>query len=60
MKNKAELIDHMITTTNDEGKDLTAWELGFMESITEQWISKGFLSDRQSEILEKIYAEKIA
>ena len=60
MKNKAELIDHMITLTNDEGKDLTAWELGFMETITELWEKKGYLSDRQQEILEKIYAEKTA
>ena len=48
----------MIDLVNYEGKSLTSWELGFMESITDQFERSKSLSARQSEILERIYAEK--
>ncbi len=44
---------------NEEAhKVLTPWETSFMESITDQFDRSGRLSDRQVEILERIYAEK--
>lgn len=52
-------IAHFIEQVNDNAsKPLTAWERSFMESITDQWERSSYLSDRQVEILERIYAEK--
>jgi len=51
-------IADWIESVNTEGQGLTAWELGFMESITEQFEQSHNLSDRQTEILERIYAHK--
>lgn len=47
-----------ITAVNEHGVNLTDWERQFMESVTDQWDRTGRLSDRQVEILERIYAEK--
>jgi len=58
MKNKNEVIQDWIEQINNEGVNLTDWEIQFMESITEQWDKWQRLSDRQEEILERIYAEK--
>jgi len=57
-QDEIKLVTHMITTVNDEGNNLTEWELGFMESITAQFETKNWISDRQREILERIYAQK--
>ncbi len=46
-----------IAFVNDHAVDLTAWELGFMESITEQFERTGHLSDRQLDILERLYQD---
>lgn len=52
-------IGDWIEKVNTEAhKPLTEWELGFMESITDQWERTGSLSERQIEILERIYTEK--
>jgi len=40
------------------GEKLTKWEENFLESISEQLTERGSLSERQVEILERIYAEK--
>lgn len=40
------------------GRDLTEWEENFVKSVRKQFDRKGTLSDRQIEILERIYAEK--
>lgn len=53
-----ELIDHMFTSLETPTKDLTKWENDFINSIYDQFERKGDLSDKQFEILEKIYAEK--
>jgi CO dehydrogenase/acetyl-CoA synthase beta subunit len=52
------LVEHMFESLERPTKDLTKWELGFIESITEQWTTKEWISDRQLEILEKIYADR--
>lgn len=57
-KDKREIIADWIEAVNTEGRDLTKWELGFMENITKQFERSANLSDRQEEILERIYAEK--
>ena len=58
MTNKPEVIEHWITIIQEEGINLTKWELDFVESIEEQFKMKNWISDKQEEILEKIYAEK--
>ena len=39
-------------------KPLTKWEQGFVDSLQEQLFSQGWLSDRQKEVLERLYAQK--
>ena len=51
-------IASWIEVVNTEGRNLSSWEKGFMESITDQFERSGSLSERQTEILERIYAEK--
>ena len=51
-------ISEWLELVNTEGRNLTAWELSFMESITDQFERWETLSERQIEILERIYAEK--
>lgn len=58
MTKPKEVIREWIELVNDEGRGLTKWEEDFMESITEQFEERGSISDRQEEILERIYSEK--
>ena len=51
-------IQHMLQTLESPSKELTKWEENFLESITEQFQKRQSLSERQYEILERIYAEK--
>lgn len=39
-------------------KPLTTWEQRFVDSCEEQWEQKAWFSEKQMEILERIYAEK--
>jgi len=52
------LIKHMLTSLETPNEELTKWEENFIESVSEQFGKKNNLSDRQIEILDKIYAEK--
>jgi len=58
MTKDKETIEYWIETVNTEGKNLSKWEEDFMKSITEQFEEKKWLSDKQEDILERIYAEK--
>lgn len=58
MLSEPKVIEHWITTINDDGRNLTKWELDFMESITEQFAQRNSISDKQEEILERIYVNK--
>jgi len=40
------------------GRELTEWEEKFLHSIAWQWGQRGWLTDKQIEILLRIYAEK--
>lgn len=51
-------IQHMLSALETPHKNLTPWEISFLESITDQFSRKGSLSDRQVEILDRIYSEK--
>jgi hypothetical protein len=58
MTKPKEVIREWIELVNDEGRGLTKWEEDFMDSLTEQFEECGSISDRQEEILERIYAER--
>jgi CO dehydrogenase/acetyl-CoA synthase beta subunit len=58
MSDKKQLVERMLESLERPVKELTKWELGFVESLTEQWTTKEWISDRQMEILEKIYADR--
>src|SRR5579864_2878430 len=54
MKQSKETIAEWIRMVNEEAsKPLTIRELGFMESITDQFERNGSVSDKQEEILER-------
>jgi hypothetical protein len=55
-----EMIEHMIRELAHPVKNLTDWETDFITSISDQFDTKGTLSDKQFAILERIYAEKTA
>lgn len=52
------VLRQWINKVNDEGVNLTPWEEEFMASITHKFDRDQTLSDKQEEILERIYAEK--
>jgi len=55
---KREIYLEWIRLIVEDGDDLTKWEEDFIENIT-NWLDSGRnLSERQAEILERIYAEK--
>jgi hypothetical protein len=52
------LITHMLSSLEAPYKELSKWEEDFLVSVTDQWETRQSLSDKQVEILERIYAEK--
>lgn len=57
-KDEKHLTEHMLECLETPNKELTKWEEGFIDSIREQFAERGDLSDRQFEILDRIYSEK--
>lgn len=53
-----ENIIHFLKALEMPSKELTKWELGFIADLDDQFMRRGSLSDKQFEILERIYAEK--
>jgi hypothetical protein len=47
-----------LTSIQNNGVNLTTWELDFVESISQQLAAGRRMSEKQAEILERIYAEK--
>ena len=58
MSAEPKVLRHWIDTIQDEGRGLTKWEHDFVASVEEQLDLHGTLTERQEEILERIYAEK--
>lgn len=54
------LIQHMLTALETPNRDLTSWEETFIGSLAEQFEIRKSLSDRQFDILERIYTDKTA
>ena len=53
-----EEVRKWIKACQEDGKGITAWENEFLDSVSAQLEKKGTLSDKQVEIIERIYAEK--
>lgn len=53
-----EVIQHFIEELKTPYKPLTSWENGFITSLEDQFSRRGTISDKQFEILERVYAEK--
>lgn len=58
MTQEPKVIQDWIDTINISGKNLSKWEEDFMESLTEQFNERNSISDKQEEILERIYVNK--
>lgn len=62
MSEKYDLYKSWVTAIQEDGVNVTKWESDFVESLDEQLEKKQQkeepLSDKQAEILERIYAEK--
>lgn len=55
-----EMIEHMYKELERPARELNAFELDFLASTKDQFDRKAWLSDKQFEILERIYSEKTA
>ena len=49
------MINHLIKAIERDSRDLSSWESDFIQSISEQFESRGDLSSKQCEILERLY-----
>ena len=58
MKYPREVLKRFIETIQEDGVNVTKWEEDFLESVAEQLELRGSLSEKQIEILDRIYAEK--
>jgi hypothetical protein len=52
---RKQMIELMLSVLTNPNIELTNWESDFIVSIDNQFENRGNLSDRQCEILEKIY-----
>ena len=52
------LVSHMLTELEAPARELSNWEEAFISSLTESINGEFDLSDRQMEILKKIYTDK--
>lgn len=59
-KEQHDFVVHMLRELESPSRTLTSWEEKFLESINTQWQDREWLSERQMEILERIYAETTA
>lgn len=51
-------IRHFLAELETPFRPLSSWENQFLENVTDQFNMGGTLSDKQFEILERIYTEK--
>ncbi len=49
------MIETLIRSLENAGRDYTQWEADFVYSLSEQFEEKGNLSQKQCEILERLY-----
>ena len=58
MTQESDIHKEWVQALKDEGRELTSWEEGFVSSIDDKLDRGVQLSDREIEILERIYADK--
>ena len=59
MKYSREVLADWLDRIENEASGLTAWESSFVVSLADQMDQGRNLSERQVEILERIYVEKV-
>ena len=52
-------LAYMLDACENEARRLSKWEQSFIESIRDQFDRTQSLSERQKEILERIYVDKV-
>lgn len=52
------VIADWINQIDDNAEKLNVWETEFFESVQSQFERTGSISDKQEEVLERIYANK--
>jgi len=57
-ESKKKLVEEWFKSIEETGVNLSKWEEDFVESVKEQFTKRGSLSEKQLEILERIYAER--
>ena len=50
-------IEDMLGVCSLNTRRLTTWEIQFIDSVAEQWEEKRWLSEKQQEILNRIYSK---
>lgn len=58
MQKDPEVIADWLEQIRINGRNLTKWEEDFVDSVAEQFSEKRWISDKQENILERIYSEK--
>lgn len=58
MRQPRNVLESWIEAIQHEGRGVTKWEADFTASLAEQLGERGTLSERQTEILERIYVER--
>lgn len=58
MKHPKEVIQRWISTIQKDGRGLTPWENTFIADVARQAAGHGKFSDRQVELIERIYSDK--
>lgn len=54
-----EVLQQWVDSVLDQGERMTDWELHFAESIADQLEFGSGVSERQEEILERLYVDKV-
>lgn len=54
---KRKQIAYVLSQCEDYTERLSEWERNFVESVTEQFERRGSLSEKQEDVLEKIYCK---
>ena len=58
MRQPREILEKWLSAINEDGKGVTIWEQEFCDSLDSQLTDFGRISEKQEQILERIYAER--
>lgn len=58
MKYTREQLQRFVDEIRENGTNVSKWEADYVDSVADQLERTGRLSDRQVEILDRIYAER--